>query len=107
VREIQLTQSSHPEKEENKPYHIFMVIINSIGRHLKERHGGFLEKTACPPSSESPLKYLSASLFFNCQNKKILESCNAQNFDNEVNAVVGAHIMRHIKNGKQLLDTPF
>ncbi len=80
MREIQLTQSSHPEKEENEPYHIFMVIINWIGRHKKERHGGFLENTACPPSSESPLKYLSASLFFNCQSKKILESCNAQHF---------------------------
>jgi hypothetical protein len=43
-------------------------------------------------------KYISSSKI----NIKKLESCDVQNFDNQVNAVVGAHMKKYRKNGKQL-----
>jgi hypothetical protein len=51
------------------------VEIRLIDRFLKEPHGGFLEKSACPPSSESPLKHESAS-YISIVNYAInLDSC--------------------------------
>jgi hypothetical protein len=38
--------------------------------------------------------------------KKTLESCNVQNFDNQVKLVVGAHIKEYQTNGKQQLENP-
>jgi hypothetical protein len=37
--------------------------------------------------------------------KKILESCDVQNFDNQVNAVVGAHMKRY-RNKRQTTAGP-
>jgi hypothetical protein len=42
---------------------------------LKKRHSGFLEKSARPPSSESPLKYESASYFSFANYAVNLDSC--------------------------------
>jgi hypothetical protein len=50
-------------------------LIHSIDLYLQKRRGFFLEKSARPPSSESPLKYESAS-YFSIANYAInLDSC--------------------------------
>jgi hypothetical protein len=41
----------------------------------RKRRGGFLEKSARPPSSESPLKYESASYFSTANCAISLDSC--------------------------------
>jgi hypothetical protein len=41
----------------------------------RKRRGGFLEKYALPPSSESPLKYESASYFSTANYAISLDSC--------------------------------
>ncbi len=50
--------------------------LGSIDRYfLKKRRGGFLEKSARPPSSEGPLKYESASYFSIANYANNLDSC--------------------------------
>jgi hypothetical protein len=50
-----------------------------IDLYERKRRGGFLEKSARPPSSESPLKYESASYFSTANYAISLDTVAAEN----------------------------